>query len=151
MSQDHPTSKKQEILTLYQQGTTDLHELAEKVSTNTSYVAGVLQQENLLTGYFDLYTPIANLLNVYAKFFAYRLGFKTEKIAKRSVEAIDRAYHRFEKKRDRAGQHHALATALMLFDRARWSKKLKEAEIFRVWLLDRLKESFTDTKTLSSN
>jgi hypothetical protein len=80
-------------------------------------------------------------MNVYSKFFAGRLGFKDEATAKESLEVIDRLYHQFDLARDRAGQHHALLMALTMFDRARWTGKGEEAEIFRQWLIARLNEA----------
>jgi len=77
---------------------------------------------------------------VYSKFFAGQLGFKNEEAARRSVELIDRLYRQFELAADRAGQHHALLMALTMFDRARWTNKGTEAEVFRRWLIDRLQE-----------
>jgi hypothetical protein len=100
----------------------------------------VLQESELLSGYFDLYTTSAHPMNVYSKFFARRLGYKDEETARQSVEVIDNYYRQFELAGDRAGQHHALLMALTMFDRARWTNKEREAEVFRRWLLDRLSE-----------
>jgi hypothetical protein len=94
-----------------------------------------------MTGYFDLYTTSSHPMNVYSKFFAGRLGFKDETTARESLEVIDRLYGQFDLARDRAGQHHALLMALTMFDRARWTGKGEEAEIFRQWLMARLKEA----------
>jgi hypothetical protein len=101
----------------------------------------VLQESGLVKGYFDLYTSSAHPMNVYSKFFANKLGFKDEEKARESVELIDRLYHQFEYAQDRAGQHHALSMALVMFDRARWTGKGREADIFRHWLLARLNEA----------
>src|SRR5207248_2364603 len=106
-----------------------------------SYVASVLQESELLPGYFDLYTTSAHPMNVYSKFFAKRLGYKDEATAQQSVDVIDHYYRQFELAGDRAGQHHALLMALTLFDRARWTNKEREAEVFRRWLQDRLAET----------
>jgi hypothetical protein len=100
----------------------------------------VLQEAGLITGYFDLYTTSAHPMNVYSKFFAKRLGFADEDMARRSVELIDHLYSQFELAGDRAGQHHALVMALTMFDRARWTGKGAEADVFRRWLRDRLDE-----------
>ena len=54
---------------------------------------------------------------------------------------IDRLYGQFEFAGDRAGQHHALVMALIMFDRARWTSKGSEARIFRRWLMLRLEEA----------
>lgn len=80
-------------------------------------------------------------MNVYSKFFANKLGFKDEETARQSVELIDRLYRQFEYAQDRAGQHHALSMALVMFDRARWTGKGREADIFRQWMLARLNEA----------
>ena len=72
---------------------------------------------------------------------AGKLGFKDEAVAHESVEHIDHLYRQFELAGDRAGQHHALVMALTMFDRARWTNKQREADVFRNWLSDRLNES----------
>lgn len=47
--------------------------------------------------------------------------------------------------KDRAGQHHALVMALTMFDRARWTGKTVEADIFRQWLQEQLNEADTES------
>jgi hypothetical protein len=133
-----PPSKKDQIRSLFLSGISDVADLAIITRSRPSYVSGVLQAENLHHGYFDLYTSTNQPMNVYSKFFASQLGFKNEEAARRSVELIDRLYHQFELAADRAGQHHALLMALTMFDRARWTNKLREADVFRQWLMDRL-------------
>ena len=123
---------------LFLSGITDVGDLAMITGARPSYVSGVLQSENLQHGYFDLYTSTNRPMNVYSKFFAGQLGFKNEEAARRSVELIDRLYRQFELAADRAGQHHALLMALTMFDRARWTNKLREADVFRRWLMERL-------------
>ena len=133
-------SKKDQIIALYLSGMNEIEDLAIITGSRPSYVGSVLQEAGLMTGYFDLYTPTAHPMNVYSKFFANKLGFKDEETARSSIEIIDRLYHQFELAQDRAGQHHALVMALTMFDRARWTAKAKEAEIFRQWLMARLSE-----------
>lgn len=133
-----PPSKKDQIRSLFLSGITDVGDLAMITGARPSYVSGVLQAENLQHGYFDLYTSTNRPMNVYSKFFAGQLGFKNEEAARRSVELIDRLYRQFELAADRAGQHHALLMALTMFDRARWTNKLREADVFRHWLVERL-------------
>jgi len=135
-----PPTKKDQIRSLFLSGISDVADLAMITGARPSYVSGVLQTENLHHGYFDLYTSTAQPMNVYSKFFAGQLGFKNEEAARRSVELIDRLYRQFELAADRAGQHHALLMALTMFDRARWTNKLREADVFRHWLMDRLGE-----------
>ena len=135
-----PPSKKDQIRSLFLSGITDVGDLAMITGARPSYVSGVLQAENLQHGYFDLYTSTNRPMNVYSKFFAGQLGFKNEEAARRSVELIDRLYRQFELAADRAGQHHALLMALTMFDRARWTNKLREADVFRRWVIDRLGE-----------
>ena len=134
-------SKKDQIIALYTSGIGDVEDLAMITGSRPSYVASVLQESNLMTGYFDLYTTSAHPMNVYSKFFARKLGFKDEQTASASVELIDRLYSQFELAGDRAGQHHALVMALTMLDRARWTGKGEEADLFRHWLLARLNDS----------
>lgn len=134
-------SKKDQILSLYAAGITEVEDLAVITRSRPSYVASVLQTSKLLPGYFDLYTSTANPMNMYSKFFANKLGYKDEETARHSVELIDHYYRQFQLAGDRAGQHHALLMALTMFDRARWTNKFKEADAFRRWLEDRLAEA----------
>lgn len=134
-------SKKDQIIALYVSGMSEVEDLAIITSARPSYVGSVLQEAGLISGYFDLYTSSAHPMNVYSKFFAGKLGFKDEEAAMASVELIDRLYGQFEFAQDRAGQHHALVMALTMFDRARWTGKGREADIFRRWLIARLEEA----------
>jgi hypothetical protein len=131
-------TKKEQIVLLFTSGTTNLEELAKITNSSLSYVGSVLQEANLMTGYFDLYTTTANPMNVYSKLFVNKLGFRDENAARRSVNELERVYRDLEQRRDRAGQHHALEMALIMFDRARWTGKQKEAAIFRKWLISNL-------------
>jgi hypothetical protein len=133
-------SKKEQIISLFLSGMSEVEDLAIITGSRPSYVGSVLQEAGLLKGYFDLYTSTAHPMNVYSKFFAGKLGFRDEPTAHQSIELIDRLYRQFELARDRAGQHHALSMALMMYDRARWTGKTREANIFRQWLVDRLHE-----------
>ena len=143
-------SKKDQIISLYTSGIGEVEDLAMITGARPSYVASVLQESGLMTGYFDLYTTSAHPMNVYSKFFARRLGFKDEETARASVDVIDRLYHQFGLAGDRAGQHHALVMALTMFDRARWTNKPDEADIFRQWLLARLNEAGTQQEEMSA-
>jgi hypothetical protein len=132
------TTKKQQIIALYLSGITPVEELAKMTHTRPSYVGTVLQDAGLIQGYFDLYTSTAHPMNVYSKLMANQLGFKDETTARRSVSILDQWYQYFASTGDRAGQHHALSMALVMFDRARWIGKAAEAELFRQWLVARL-------------
>jgi hypothetical protein len=134
-------SKKDQIISLFTSGIGSVEDLAMITRARPSYIASVLQAAGLMTGYFDLYTTTSHPMNVYSKFFAGKLGYKDEATARESIELIERYYHQFETASDRAGQHHALMMALTMFDRARWTRKPREAEIFRQWLLARLTEA----------
>lgn len=131
---DHIKGKKEQIIELYEAGTTDIAEIVRQVRARPSYVAQVLQSAGYLSGYFDLYTTTAREQNVYTRFFRNVLSFKTVEDARESVQKIDRLYNYFERLGDRAGQHNALVLALTGKNRARWSGKLEEAEIFSDWL-----------------
>jgi hypothetical protein len=139
-------SKKDQIIALYLTGMNEVEDLAIITGSRPSYVGSVLQESGLISSYFDLYTSTAHPMNVYSKFFANKLGFKDEETAQSSVELINRLYEQFELAGDRAGQHHALAMALVMFDRARWTGKGREADIFRHWLLARLNEATLDAE-----
>ena len=140
-------SKKDQIISLYTSGIGSVEDLAMITGARPSYVASVLQAAGLISGYFDLYTTTAHPMNVYSKFFAGKLGFKNEEAARQSVELIDRFYHQFKLAGDRAGQHHALMMALTMFDRTRWTRKEREADLFRQWLLARFNDSEFDTQS----
>ena len=73
-------------------------------------------------------------MNIYSKHFRGKLGFKDVKTARAGVRNLEQAYRYFDEHQDRAGQHHALEMGLMMLDRARWTGKLEEAEIYRRWL-----------------
>ena len=134
-------SRKEQILSLYTSGISEVEDLALITGARPSYVGSVLQEAGEKTSYFDLYTSTAHPMNVYSKFFANKLGFKDEETARASVRVIDNLYRQFELAGDRAGQHHALVMALVMFNRARWTRKGPEAEIFRAWLMERLQEA----------
>ena len=134
-------SRKEQIISLALSGMGEVEDIAVITGARPSYVASVLQEAGLQTGYFDLYTSTSQPQNIYSKFFAGKLGFKDVETASESVALIDRLYRQFEFAGDRAGQHHALTMALTMFDRARWTGKGREAEIFREWLLARLNEA----------
>lgn len=134
-------SRKDQIIALYLSGMNEIEDLAIITGARPSYVGSVLQESGLVKGYFDLYTSTSHPMNVYSKFFAGKLGFKDEETAQESIELIDKLYRQFEFAQDRAGQHHALSMALAMFDRARWTGKGREAEIFRQWMMNQLNEA----------
>ena len=131
-------SKKEMILALYNSGTTDIEAIVALTGAKPSYVGSVLQKEGLIDNYFDLYTSTAHPMNIYSKYFVGKLGFRNLFAARRSVRTLEEIYRDFEEKQDRAGQHHALEMALTMLDRARWTGKLEEAEIYRRWLVGKL-------------
>jgi len=131
---EEPRSKKEQIIALYASGVTDIAQIVRQVAARPSYVAQVLQGAGLITGYFDLYTTTAREQNIYSRFFRNVLSFKTTEAARESVRRIDRLYNYFERLGDRAGQHQAMVLALTGKNRARWSGKQEESEIFNEWL-----------------
>ena len=134
-------SRKDQIISLFLSGMGEVEDIAVITGARPSYVGSVLRDAGLMTGYFDLYTSTTHPQNIYSKFFAGKLGFKDVETARQSVETIDLLYRQFELAGDRAGQHHALSMALTMFDRARWTAKGEEAEVFRSWLRARLDEA----------
>jgi hypothetical protein len=130
---EHHT-KKELILGLYEQGTTDIAEIVRRVKARPSYVAQVLQHAGHLDGYFDLYTTTGREQNVYTRYFRNVLHFRNVEAARESVARIDRLYNYFERLGDRAGQHQAMILALTGKNRARWSGKNDESQVFSDWL-----------------
>ena len=135
---EEPATKKEQILSLYLSGITEVQDLAVITSSRPSYVASVLHEEGKPAPYFDLYTSTSQPVNVYSKFFGGKLGFKDVEAARRSVALIDKLYHQFELAGDRAGQHHAMLMALTMFNRARWTGKRQEAWVYQEWLTAQL-------------
>jgi hypothetical protein len=134
-------SKKQRIVKLYQAGMTRVGDIASLVKSPASYVARVLTEAGLLSGYFDLYTTTAQMMNLHSAFSRGIIRFKTVEDARRSVERLDQLYHDFAEQGDRAGQHHVEVMALVGLNRARSCGKREEAKVFAEWLIERLREA----------
>ena len=137
-------SKKDMILSLFETGVTQIEAIAAISGAKPSYVGAVLHKEGLIDNYFDLYTPTSYPMNIYSKHFQGKLGFKNVESAERSVNVLEGAYRYFDEHQDRAGQHHALEMGLTMLDRARWTGKLEEAEIYRQWLVKKLSTPLVD-------
>src|SRR3712207_1595821 len=127
-------TKKEQIIALYESGAKDIAEIVRRVKARPSYVAQALQQAGHLDGYFDLYTTTGKEQNVYTRYFRNVLHFRNVEAARESVTRIDRLYNYFERLGDRAGQHQAMILALTGKNRARWSGKAEESQIFSDWL-----------------
>lgn len=137
-------SKKDMILSLFKGGTTEIEAIAAVSGAKPSYVGSVLQKEGLIDNYFDLYTSTGHPMNVYSKHFRGKLGFKTVETAERGVQTLETAYRYFDKLQDRAGQHHTLEMGLTMLDRARWTGKLEEAEVYRRWIVGKLSKPLVE-------
>lgn len=137
-------SKKDMILSLFETGVTQIETIAAISGAKPSYVGAVLHREGLIDNYFDLYTPTSQAMNIYSKHFQGKLGFKNVESAERSVKVLEGAYRYFDHQGDRAGQHHALEMGLTMLDRARWTGKLEEAEVYRQWLVKKLSTPLVD-------
>ncbi len=137
-------SKKDMILSLFENGTTEVETIAAISGAKPSYVGSVLHQAGLIDNYFDLYTSTNHPMNVYSKHFRGKLGFKDVPTARRSVRNLEEAYRYFEKLQDRAGQHHTLEMGLTMLDRARWTGKMEEAEVYRLWMVNKLSRPLVD-------
>ena len=138
-------SKKDMILSLFDSGITEVEMIAAISGAKPSYVGSVLQREGLIDNYFDLYTSTAHPMNIYSKQFRGKLGFKDVPSAERSVDVLEGSYRYFDRSQDRAGQHHALEMALTMLDRARWTGKMEEAEVYRQWLVGKLSTPLVET------
>src|SRR5256714_689576 len=130
---EHRT-KKEQILSLYERGSRDSAESVRRIKARPSYVAQVLQTAGHLDGYFDLYTTTGREQNVYTRYFRNVLHFRNVEAARESVARIERLYNYFERLGDRAGQHQAMVLALTGKNRARWSGKPEESQVFSDWL-----------------
>ncbi len=137
-------SKKEMILSLFNSGTTEIESIAAISGAKPSYVGSVLQKEGLIDNYFDLYTSTAYPMNIYSKHFRGKLGFKDVLTAERGTRTLEEAYRYFDKIQDRAGQHHTLEMGLTMLDRARWTGKLNEAEVYRRWIVGKLSKPLVD-------
>ena len=137
-------TKKEMILSLFNAGTTEIETIAAISGAKPSYVGSVLQKEGLIDNYFDLYTSTNYPMNVYSKHFRGKLGFKDVETALEGVRNLEISYRYFANNQDRAGQHHTLEMGLMMLDRARWTGKLEEAEIYRRWLVEKLSKPLVD-------
>ena len=140
-------SKKESILALFEAGINEIETISAISGAKPSYVGSVLQREGLIDNYFDLYTSTAHPMNIYSKFFRGKLGFKDVEAAERSVEFLEHGYDVFSGRQDRAGQHHCLDMALTMLDRARWTGKLAEAEVYRRWLMKKLSTPLVENST----
>lgn len=137
-------SKKDMILSLFDSGTTEVETIAAISGAKPSYVGSVLQKEGLIDNYFDLYTSTNHPMNIYSKHFRGKLGFKDVETARASVRNLEQSYRYFDRLQDRAGQHHTLEMGLMMLDRARWTGKLEEAEVYRLWIVNKLSQPLVD-------
>jgi len=131
-------SKKDMILSLFNSGVTEIETIAAVSGAKPSYVGSVLHKEGLADNYFDLYTSTGYPMNVYSKHFKGKLGFRDVETAERGVRTLESGYQYFSRVQDRAGQHHTLELGLTMLDRARWTGKMEEAEVYRRWLVGKL-------------
>jgi hypothetical protein len=83
-------------------------------------------------------------MNVYTKYFRGKLGFKDVATAEKGVHTLEQAYRYFSNAQDRAGQHHTLEMGLTMMNRARWTGKMPEAEVYRRWLFNKLSQPLTE-------
>lgn len=144
-------TKKSQILRLWHEGLRNIWDIAEDMGTRPSYVASVLQEAGLISGYYDLYNSPENPINIYTESFQGRLGFRDVPTAKRSVQLIDSNYQDLSEIQDRAGQHHCLVAALTMFNRARYSGKEEEADVFRQWLIEHIAKKDEDAERVSQH
>jgi hypothetical protein len=130
---DEPT-KREQILALYEGGTKDVEEIAHQVKARVSHVIEVLHRAGHLGCHWDLYEITDAERAIYARYFRTVLDLKDVEAARESVTRIDRLFNYFERLGDRMGMHHAQIVALTGKNRARWSGKLEESQIFSDWL-----------------
>jgi hypothetical protein len=82
-------------------------------------------------------------MNIYPSIFAASsVSRRSDGAAKR--EKFGAVVSLFRQPARPRGQHHALEMALTMLDRARWTGKLEEAEIYRRWLVGKLNQPLGD-------
>lgn len=128
------TLTQEKVLDLYNAGTTNINEIAQQLKLHPAFVAQVLRQAGLLTGYFGSYLVSEEAQSVYSRFFRHVLSYKNVEAATKSIDRINSLYQYFEEIGDREGMHQAMVLALTGKNRARWSGKQEEAKIFGDWL-----------------
>ena len=126
-------TKKEQSLSLFDDGVRDVETIAERVGANPTYVAGALMGSGRSIEYNDLYTP-SRPRNRYGDDFNGVLRFKDEEAARRSVEQLDIRYRFYHAKGDRQGQYQARSLGLIGYERAMGLGKTREARIFGEWL-----------------
>lgn len=134
-------SKKLMAVELYDQGVTDVEEIAARLRTSASYVANTLAAAGRTVGYRDLYTSTGIDRARYARAFDGVLRFKDVEAARGSVAKLDALYEMYRIERDRRGMFHAEFLALTGIHRAQGVGKHEEAKVFKKWLSDRLAQS----------
>ena len=132
--------KKLQAVELYDQGVTDVEEIAKRLRSSASYVANTLAAAGRTVGYHDLYTSTRIDRTRYARAFDGVLRFKDMEAARGSVAKMDEIYETFRRERDRRGMFHAEFLALTGIHRAHGCGKHEEAEVFSNWLRDRLSQ-----------
>jgi hypothetical protein len=126
-------TKKDQSLSLFEEGLQDVDRIAERVGANPTYVASALMSAGKAVDYVDLYTP-SRPRNRYGEDFNGVLRFKDLNAAKESVRRIDQRYRFYRDLNDRQGQYHARSVALIGYDRAMGLGKTREARAFAEWI-----------------
>lgn len=129
------STKKDKVISLYRSGITDVSIIANIIGSKASYVASILQNAGIKTGYTDLFSSAQN---VYSKLFEHKLGFKDNPTAQSSVVVLEGAYKGFEQVNDSVGIHHTLSMGLTMYSRAICTGKEEQAKIFAKWLKTKL-------------
>lgn len=132
------TNKKIRAIELYDEGVTDVEEIARRLRTSSSYVANTLAAAGRTVGYRDLYTSTGLDRTRYARLFNGVLRFKDIEAARISVDKLEELYQMFRRDRDRRGMFHAEFLALTGIHRAHGCGKHQEAKVFARWLQEKL-------------
>src|SRR5690242_10485105 len=133
--EDRSATKKKKILELYDKGF-DVESITDALATNASYVANTLIQAGRPVDYEDLYTTTSGRsYSPEARRLSGVLRFRDMEAAEESVKRLEEAYEEFRRSGNRRGQHRAQMMALIGKNRAEGIGKLKEAQVFRDWLL----------------
>lgn len=125
-------SRKEQIISLYESGVTEVDEICRRARVRPSYVAQVLQA----AGHMDRWSTSEH--NIYSRFFRNVVSLKSVEEAEESCVKLTRTFDYFERLGDRAGQHQAMVVALDGMNRSRWAGNYEVARVYGRWLRQHL-------------
>jgi hypothetical protein len=130
-------TKKEQSLSLFDEGVRDVEAIAERIGANPTYIANTLIGSGRSIDYSDLYTS-SRPRNRYGDDFNGILRFKDMDATRECVRQLNVRYQFYRETGDRQGQYQARSIALMGYERAMGLGKVREAQLFADWLTQTL-------------